>query len=144
MKKIFLLTLAIVVAWTAAMAVPAKPGLNTVTMSDGTSLQIQVLGDEWSHSLATADGLTIAFGDDGLFYYVVSGNITNVRAHDVANRSASELSFVNANKDQMTMAAIQEAKYQSGKLRSIQPRGISLKASQVPNNGSPRVPIILV
>ena len=144
MKKIFLLTLAIVVAWTAAMAVPAKPGLNTVTMSDGTTLQVQVLGDEWNHSLATADGLTIAFGDDGLFYYVVSGNISNVRAHDVANRSAAELSFVNANKDQMTMAAIQEAKYQSGKLRSVQPRNVSLKASQVPNNGSPRVPIILV
>ena len=80
MKKFFLLTLAIVVAWTAAIAVPAKPGLNTVSMSDGTTLQVQVLGDEWSHSLATADGLTIAFGDDGLFYYVVSGNITNVRA----------------------------------------------------------------
>ncbi len=143
MKKFFLLTLAIVVAWTAAIAVPAKPGLNTVTMSDGTSLQVQVLGDEWNHSLATADGLTIAFGDDGLFYYVVSGNITNVRAHDVANRNASELLFVNANKDQMTMAAIQEAKFQSGKLRSAQ-RATSLKATQVPNNGSPRVPIILV
>ena len=114
MKKFFLLTLAIVVAWTAAIAVPAKPGLNTVSMSDGTTLQVQVLGDEWSHSLATADGLTIAFGDDGLFYYVVSGNITNVRAHDVANRSASELSFVNANKDQMTMAALHQSKAQAG------------------------------
>ena len=144
MKKIFLLTLAIVVACAAAMAVPAKPGLNTVTMSDGTTLQVQVLGDEWSHSLATADGLTIAFGDDGLFYYVVSGNITNVRAHDVTNRSASELSFVNANKEQMTMAALHESKAQAGKLRSVQPRSTSLKATQVPNNGSPRVPIILV
>ena len=144
MKKFFLLTLAIVVAWTAAMAVPAKPGLNTVSMSDGTTLQVQVLGDEWSHSLATADGLTIAFGDDGLFYYVVSGNITNVRAHDVANRSASELSFVNANKDQMTMAALHQSKAQAGKLRSAQPRSTSMKATQVPNNGSPRVPIILV
>ena len=144
MQKIFLLTLAIVVACAAAMAVPAKPGLNTVTMSDGTTLQVQVLGDEWSHSLATADGLTIAFGDDGLFYYVVSGNITNVRAHDVTNRSASELSFVNANKEQMTMAALHESKAQAGKLRSVQPRSTSLKATQVPNNGSPRVPIILV
>ena len=144
MKKFFLLTLAIVVAWTAAIAVPAKPGLNTVSMSDGTTLQVQVLGDEWSHSLATADGLTIAFGDDGLFYYVVSGNITNVRAHDVANRSASELSFVNANKDQMTMAALHQSKAQAGKLRSAQPKSTSMKATQVPNNGSPRVPIILV
>ena len=144
MRKLILFTLAFVVAWSAAMAVPAKPGLNTVTMSDGTTLQVQVLGDEWSHSLATADGLTIAFGDDGLFYYVVSGNITNVRAHDVTNRSASELSFVNANKEQMTMAALHESKAQAGKLRSVQPRSTSLKATQVPNNGSPRVPIILV
>lgn len=144
MKKFFLFTFAIVVAWTMAMAVPAKPGLNTVTMSDGTTLQVQVLGDEWNHSLATADGLTIALGDDGAFYYVVSGNISDVRVHEVANRSASELAFVNANKELMTMAALQETKLQSGKLRSAQPRSTSLKATQVPNNGSPRVPIILV
>ena len=145
MKKFLLLTLAVVVAWTAAMAVPAKPGINTLTLSDGTTIQVKAIGDEWSHSLATADELTIALGDDGFFYYVVSGDMTNVRAHDVANRDAAEISFVNANRYQMTMAALQEAKMQAGsKLRSAHPQAILTKATQVPNNGSPRVPIILV
>ena len=70
MKKILLLTMAAVVAWTAAMAVPAKPGLNSIKLSDGSTLQVQAIGDEWHHSLATADGLTIALADDGFFYYV--------------------------------------------------------------------------
>ncbi|MBR5638174.1 MAG: M6 family metalloprotease domain-containing protein [Muribaculaceae bacterium] len=144
MRKFLLLIIAIVVACSTAMAVPAKPGLNTLTMSDGSTLQVQVIGDEWNHSLATADGLTIALGDDGLFYYVVSGDISDVRVHEVADRSATELSFVNANKDQMTLAALREAKEQTGRMRASSPRGISLKATQVPNNGSPRVPIILV
>lgn len=142
MKNIFLIAILFVVTWAETMAVPAKPGLNTLTMSDGTTLNVQMLGDEWNHGLATADRLTIALGDDGFFYYVVSGEITDVRAHDVANRSASELLFVNANRDQMTMTALKEAK--ADKMRAVRPRGISLKETQIPNNGSPRVPIILV
>lgn len=144
MKKILVLTMAAVVAWAAAMAIPAKPGLNSIKLSDGSTLQVQAIGDEWHHSLATADGLTIALADDGFFYYVAAGSVTQVRAHDADQRSASELSFVNANKDQLTMAALYDAKRQSGMLRSVRPRGISPRATQVPNSGSPRVPIILV
>ena len=58
MKRLIFLT-AIVVAWTAAMAVPAKPGVRTVTLPDGTTLQTSVVGDEWHHSNITADGYTI-------------------------------------------------------------------------------------
>ena len=142
MKRLIFLT-AIVVAWTAAMAVPAKPGVRTVTLPDGTTLQTSVVGDEWHHSNITADGYTIMQADDGFFYYQTPEGTSKVRAHDVASRDGDELAFLDKNKEQLNLHALYEAKSQSGKLRSRAPQGPA-KAVEVPTSGSPKIPVLLI
>ena len=73
-----------------AQAVPAKPGWHTVTQSDGSTLQVQAAGNAFNNALLTRDGLTVARGSDGDFYYIsaVTG-LTTVRAHEVDQRSGS-------------------------------------------------------
>ncbi len=143
MKRTFAIA-ALALLWTsAANAIPAKPGLTTVAQSDDSTLQIQQLGDEFLHSMATADRFTIGQGADGDYYYVTGSGLSHVRAHDAAMRTADELTFLSDN--QCTMAALQQSMQRRGMLRARQasgPRRIGL--TQVPTMGSPRVPILLV
>ena len=143
MKKLLFLILAVVVACSAAMAAPAKPGIHNVTMPDGSSLQVLLAGDEWHHSFVTLDGFTIQRADDGFFYYVTTNGISKTRVHNTGERSMDEKAFIEANRDQMTMPALYNAKMANGKLRS-RTQGVSIKAAEVPTSGSPRIPIILV
>ena len=84
-------------------AIPARPGLFTVTQSDGTTLQIQNFGDEFFHRTVTVDMLTIAKGDDGDMYYVTPKGLTDMRAHDPGTRNQAETQFVAVNKDNLSM-----------------------------------------
>ena len=109
MRKLLLSIALVVTAWVTAMAVPAMPGFGKVTQSDGTTLTVQAVGDEWYSLLLTADDLVVDRGEDGDFYYVTTSGLSKVKAHDASSRTADELSFISANRDVMTMAAIQEA-----------------------------------
>lgn len=127
-----------------AFAIPARPGLFTVTQSDGTTLQIQNFGDEFFHRTVTVDMLTIAKGDDGDMYYVTPKGLTDMRAHDPGTRNQAETQFVAVNKDNLSMLThYKEAEKVPGRLSALRQAPPKL-ATQVPNNGSPRVPIILV
>lgn len=143
MKKLLFLMMAVVVACSAAMAAPAKPGIHNVTQSDGSTLQIALAGDEWHHSFVTLDGYTIQLAGDGFFYYVTTDGISKTRVHNIDARSMDEKAFIEANREQMTMQALYYAKMNDGKLRS-RTQGVSIKAAEVPTSGSPRIPIILV
>lgn len=56
MKKLFF-TFALAVLALTASAVPAKPGLfRTLTLSDGTTVKAQLIGDEHGHYWLSADG----------------------------------------------------------------------------------------
>ncbi|MBR6282776.1 MAG: M6 family metalloprotease domain-containing protein, partial [Muribaculaceae bacterium] len=125
-------------------AVPAKPGFTSVTQSDGTTIQVQTVGDEFHHNFVTTDGLTIAFGDDGDLYYLLPDGITSVRAHNEGARNATELVFLATNRNNLTVSAQIESRERSGMMRSRRAPAGPLRATQVPNNGTPRVPIILV
>ena len=140
MKRFFTFMAVAMLLCTSAWAIPAKPGLRSVTQSDGTTLQIQQLGDEFHHCLATADRLTIEQGADGDFYYVSARGMTTMRAHDAAQRSAAELSFLAANEGQFTMQATMTAAKRARAQKAVARRALT----QVPTMGSPRVPIILV
>ena len=60
MKKIFLLTLVTMMMAVGAYAVPAKPGLKRVlTLSDGTQVEAQLVGDEHGHYWLARDGRTL-------------------------------------------------------------------------------------
>ena len=133
----FLLTCAL-----AAVAMPAKPGWHTVKQSDGTTLQVQAVGNAFNHALLTSDGLTVARGNDGDFYYISSlTGLTTVRAHEASERSASENAFVNVQRGNLVMTTkLYQMPRRSGKLGV----GGSNDEAGVPAKGQRRVPIILV
>ena len=139
MKKNFLLLTAAVLCVLVAQAVPAQPGLNAVTQADGSTIMLQTVGDEWHSALLTSDGLAVARGADGNFYYLLSSQLTTMRAHDPMQRSAQEASWVQPRRSQlspqMPVQAVQR------RANSSVPK---LLASQVPHVGAPRVPILLV
>ena len=141
MKKILSLMLLLSCAITA-MAVPAKPGWHTVNQSDGTTLQVRAVGNAFNSALLTSDGLTVARGADGDFYYISSlTGLTTVRAHEANQRTASENAFVNVQRANLVMTKKSyQMPHQKGKLGV----GGSNADADVPSLGQRRVPIILV
>ena len=93
-KKFFILSVLFCCAM-AAVAIPAKPGWHTITQSDGSTLKVQAVGNAFNNALLTADGLTVARGSDGDFYYTSSlTGLTAVRAHEAQKRTAAEKAFI--------------------------------------------------
>lgn len=128
---------------TASMfAVPAKRGLRTVTQPDGTSISLQLVGDEYFHTYVTTDGLAVSRGDDGCFYYTTASGISSVKAHNVGSRSDAELQFVAKNADMLAPGSLAAAP--AVKTRRSARRQLPQRVSQVPNTGSPSVPVLLV
>ena len=126
------------------MAMPAKPGWHTISQSDGTTLTVQTVGNAFNHAILTSDGLTVARGSDGDFYYVSSlAGMTTVRAHDENMRNAAEKAFVDAQRGNLTMTykSYQNVQPKSG--RELRAGGSNADAD-VPANGNRKVPIILV
>ena len=64
MKKIFTLFVAIL-ATLATYAVPARPGWQTKTQPDGTTIEVQLVGDEFYHYWINRDGQTVQVADNG-------------------------------------------------------------------------------
>ncbi len=95
-KFLFLLAGAMVAL--AAQAIPAVPHPIEVSQPDGTKLTIRIVGDEFFNYHTTADGYTIMRNEAGYFVYALSQNDnlvpSNMIAHNVAERSASETQFV--------------------------------------------------
>ena len=119
-------------------AVPAKRTPLTVVQSDGSTIVVTPVGDEFCHSLLTSDGLTVCRGEDGNVYYETASGSTKVLAHEASARSASELSFIAGNASALKMSA---------RTPRRTPRRGPLRANsftQVPQTGSPHIPIILV
>ena len=127
-----------------AMAVPAKPGLKkTVTQSDGTTITVGLVGDEWHHSLVTSDGKPVARVANGDLVYRTADGVSTVIAHEKAQRTAAEKAFLEQNQDAMTADAI-IAKSGRAKARAASGRRKAAGNPQVPQTGSPKIPIILV
>ena len=125
-----------------AQAMPAKPGWHTVNQSDGTTLKVQAVGNAFNSALLTSDGLTVARGDDGDFYYISSATgLTTVRAHEADQRSASENAFINVQRGSLTM---QYKSYKMPREKGMLGVGGSNDDSGVPAMGTRKIPIILV
>lgn len=140
-KKFFILSVLFCYAL-MAVAVPAKPGWHTITQSDGTTLKVQAVGNAFNNAVLTTDGLTVARGDDGDYYYTSSlTGLTTVRAHESDKRTAAEKAFVQAQRGALQMQ-FQPYKLPAGKGR-LNAVGSNASAD-VPANGERRIPIILV
>ena len=140
-KKFFILSVLFCCAM-AAVAIPAKPGWHTITQSDGTTLKVQAVGNAFNNALLTADGLTVARGSDGDFYYTSSlTGLTAVRAHEAQKRTAAEKAFIQAQRGALQMQ-FQPYKLPAtkGKLNAVG----SNTSADVPAQGERHIPIILV
>ena len=80
------------------MAVPAHKKPIQVTQPDGTTVTIQLHGDEWMHFNTTADGYSVVKNQQGYYVYAEKKNgelkATNVVAHDATKRKANEVTFL--------------------------------------------------
>ncbi len=142
MKRICIMMLLLLSCALAAMAVPAKPGWHTLHQSEGTTLTVQAVGNAFNHALLTKDGLMVALGEDGDYYYNSSiTGMTTVRAHEASDRNATEIAFVEAQRSHLMMPH-KEFKPLRGK--SAFGVGGSNAEADVPAQGNRKVPIILV
>lgn len=81
-------------------AVPAAPSPILYTLPDGSSITLQITGDERQHSLWSSDGYLLLQGEDDFLYYATidSNNKfipTSTRAHDIEERTTEELYTLN-------------------------------------------------
>ena len=139
MKKIFTVVMLCLAACTA-YAVPAKPGVRAITQSDGSTIHVRLTGDEWHHSYVTTEGLTVSRAENGDFYYRTADGVSSIMAHDMSQRTSTEAAFINANAEKMTLASLLTPAQSARRAKS----NVAMRASQVPNIGSPHVPVILV
>lgn len=142
MKKAIVMILA-VVAWLSASAVPAKPGVYTFTQSDGSTIHVSRVGDEWHSSYVTDDGLTVSRDAKGDFYYLDKNGITAVKAHDSNARGIDESGYVSQHASELRLGAlIDEPTLNKRKGLNINSR---LKANQsIKPSGTQYVPVVLV
>ena len=79
-------------------AIPADPTPVKVTQPDGSTLTIQLHGDEFFHFTTTSDGYTVVKNSGGYYTYALLDGDNLVAseriARDPSNRSAADLSFL--------------------------------------------------
>ncbi len=126
--------------WVTAGAVPAEHGVRVYSQSDGTTVSLELQGDEWHHSYVTTDGLTVMRNSKGDFVYRTTHGVSNVMAHNAIDRTAAEQQFVASNASQMTLQALFTTEQSARRTRALADR----KAAQVPPTGSTLVPVVLV
>lgn len=116
MRK-FLFFIAAALVAMAAYAVPAIPTPIQVIQPDGSKLTIRIVGDEFFNYQTTVDGYTIVRDEAGYYVYAMNqdDNLvpSKVVAHNEAERSASEVQFVNT----LTKGIFSKADARSGKLK---------------------------
>ncbi len=165
MRKILTTALAVALTWVAASAVPAKPGQNrTVMQSDGTSITLHMVGDEWHHSWVTTDGKPVIEAANGDMVYRTATGASSVIAHEPGQRGLGEQSYLNINASQMSAKAIMAKSPRVKAGRENTARNMAKPAfaksmpslvttdgrrkaagnAQVATVGSPRVPVLLV
>ena len=89
MKKLFV-TFALAILALTASAVPAKPGqFRMLTLSDGTTVKAQLVGDEHGHYWLSADGRAYQQADGAAFFSEVS--IETVKAKAQTRRSQANV-----------------------------------------------------
>ena len=142
MKRISMILMLLLSCALAAVAVPAKPGWHTLKQSDGTFLRVQAVGNAFNHALLTSDGLMVALGDDGDYYYTSSlTGMSKVLAHEPNQRSASERAFIVSQHSNLTMTHKEFKPIQGRPFFGV---GGSNADADVPSLGARKVPIILV
>ena len=100
MKKSVCALLLMIAGAMSASAIPAHPRPVDIKQSDGTTLTLKLVGDEFHHYSATADGYTVLQTSNGDYVYAVQSGArivpSCVIAHNPQMRSATELKMVSS------------------------------------------------
>lgn len=146
-------------AGTAALyAIPAKKGVRTYTQPDGTTVEVELVGDEYAHMYLTPDGYPLAEKDGTLYYAGISADgrieASGERATSIKKRSAAAVEFL-ATVDKALVGNALRTRAEMSPLRKVQrpgkpgmsraPQGPGLAPdANFPVTGSPHVLVILV
>ena len=136
------------------IAKPADRRIRCVKQSDGTTLRISLVGDEYFHYYCTEDGKPVIRSENGDFYYAkLSANnelvTTEYLAHNEGERTMRELSVLAAN----TYSGMEKSLVSIAKQRrSISTKGVtpfepfteSAIRQSIKPIGEINVPVILV
>ncbi len=151
MKKIFRYScLTLLTAFSLNMqAVPAYPKMMTVTQADGTTITVQLLGDEHSHLLVTEDGYPLCFNPQSKSYEyatlvnsrtLASGIIANAPAH----RSAEEKSFLKNINPSSVQEYLNNERYSAMNKAPRSGANRVMKMNDVPTIGTHKALVVLV
>lgn len=151
MKKTFLSLFFLFATLTGIMAAKSSGQVHQVQQPDGTSLSIQLLGDEHFSWYQTIDGVILV--EAGNTYYVAKtdsyGAISNtgIIAHDATHRNAEEIAAISKqNKDVFFSNGAETAKSKRAQTdfstRSID--GYPNTNVHCPHTGKIRIPVILM
>lgn len=127
MKRLFTLWVVLFVVL-SAMAVPAKPGVwRTISLTDGTQVKVQLVGDELMHYYQSADGTRYLYDAASATYQVYSDSqFSNSRRKAVARRAKANNRravrrkayvtniFQGTKKGLIILAQFTDSKFQSG------------------------------
>lgn len=132
MKRFFTLWVVLFVVL-SAMAVPAKPGVwRTISLTDGTQVKVQLVGDEFMHYYQSADGTRYLYDAASATYQVYSDSqFSNSRRKAVARRAKANNRravrrkanvtniFQGTKKGLIILAQFTDSKFQSGHDRAL-------------------------
>ncbi len=149
-KKVLSLVLA---SWMAGAltlnAVPAKRGLRTITQADGTTLRVELTGDEHFHYYLSDDGLPLVDPGDGILRYAAVGAagepvVSSMPAENASRRSAAGRAFTEGVDAEAAISALRKRAH-AGRAR-ISPTGgdKGLLTGDFPREGIVPVAVILV
>lgn len=98
MRRVSTIVVMLTIITVSIMAIPAHKKPIQVTQPDGTTVTIQLHGDEWLHFNTTADGYSVVKNQQGFYVYAEKKNgelkATQMVAHNAQERKANELAFL--------------------------------------------------
>lgn len=146
-KPIFRLIATAITALTAcnSFALPARPGLLRVSQSDGTAIDLRLIGDERFHYYLTADGMPL-LEKDGVYYYAAlseDGKLT------VSNIKATERVPYDSEIQRRVIECLEKQRLHSYQLYNNRCKMIgsepgNLRFGDYVTSGSPKVLVVLV
>lgn len=129
-----------------AMAVPAYPGPVTYHNADGSTVTLQLHGDEWFNYATTPDGLPVMLDSRGIYRYATLNAAGKAVASDIkVVDNVTGVAGVDPNEVlRVMMAEAPQARAMASKAPGWDREGTQEKIGNFPVKGSPRVLVILI
>lgn len=153
-RKLLLSAAAILLGASAAMAVPAKPGVVEYRMSDGSTVSVTIHGDEFSSYYMTSDGYVLLPDSRGdLCYATLKGSdiaLSTVKAATRSGRTIADTRFIESIDRTGVLQAMTQRDSQTRSAARAARRAAQNEAKEVelitsyPTIGSPSALILLV